>query len=98
MTVKRDPSNESLQDRSPTEDASARDTYPEQRRRPIDIGDVAALLLDRGVVLDSYLQGAAIGLEIWTADSQMTIASLDTYLRFADSADQAGLAGGAVAQ
>lgn len=90
MTINRGkPSNRSAKVRSAAGVAPTPNTHRERRRRPIDIAEVVTLLLDKGVALDSYLQGAAIGLEVWTIDTRMTIASLDSYLRYGDSANPA---------
>ena len=86
MTINRDNRSKTPAEiRSPAEAAPVPSSYLDRRRQPVDIADVADLVLGKGLVLDSYLQGAAIGLQCWTIDSRMTIARFDTYLRWSDS-------------
>jgi uncharacterized membrane protein YgcG len=58
---------------------------------------VIDVILDKGLVIDAYVRVALVGIELLTIDARIVIASVDTYLRFAEavgrldigSADQA---------
>jgi gas vesicle structural protein len=59
--------------------------------RPSGLADVLELVLDRGVVIDAYVRVAVIGIEILTIDARIVIASVDTYLRFAEAVNRLDL-------
>src|SRR5881275_831066 len=59
--------------------------------RPSGLADVLELVLDRGVVIDAYVRLAVIGIEILTLDARIVIASVDTYLRFAEAVNRLDL-------
>ena len=50
--------------------------------------DVLDLILDKGLVVDAYVRVSVIGIEILTIDLRVVIASVDTYLRFAEAVDR----------
>ena len=52
---------------------------------PSRLGDVVDVMLDRGVIVDFYSRVAFTDLEIVTVDGRIVVASLDTYLRFAEA-------------
>jgi hypothetical protein len=47
--------------------------------------DVLELILDKGLVIDVFVRVSLIGIEILTIDARIVIASVDTYLRFAEA-------------
>jgi hypothetical protein len=47
--------------------------------------DVVSLILDKGLVIDAYVRVSLVGIEILTIDARMVVASVDTYLRFAEA-------------
>ena len=53
--------------------------------------DVLDLILDKGLVIDAYVRVSVIGIEILTIDLRVVIASVDTYLRFAEAVDRLSL-------
>jgi hypothetical protein len=57
------------------------------------IYDVVELILDRGVVIDVFARVALVGIEIVTVDARVVVASVDTYLRFAEACGRLDLAG-----
>ncbi|MFF5025513.1 gas vesicle protein GvpJ [Streptomyces collinus] len=57
--------------------------------------DVLELILDRGLVIDAYIRVSVIGIEILTIDVRIVIASIDTYLRFAEACNRLDLESGA---
>ena len=50
--------------------------------------DVVDLILDKGLVIDAYVRVSLVGIEILTIDLRIVIASVDTYLRFAEAVDR----------
>ena len=54
------------------------------RPQPSGLADVLDLILDKGLVIDAYVRVSLIGIEILTIDARIVIASVDTYLRFAE--------------
>lgn len=55
------------------------------RPSPSGLSDVVDLILDRGLVIDAYVRVALLGIELATIDARVVVASVDTYLRFADA-------------
>lgn len=47
--------------------------------------DVLELVLDRGLVIDAFARVSLIGIEILKVDARVVVASVDTYLRFAEA-------------
>jgi hypothetical protein len=52
---------------------------------PSGLADVIDLILDKGLVIDVYVRVSLIGIEILTIDARIVVASVDTYLRFAEA-------------
>jgi hypothetical protein len=50
------------------------------------LSDVVGLVLDKGIVIDAYVRVSLIGIEILTVEARMVVASVETYLRFAEAA------------
>ena len=50
------------------------------------LSDVVGLILDKGLVIDVFLRVSLIGIEVVTVDARVVVASVDTYLRFAEAA------------
>ncbi|MEU2722486.1 gas vesicle protein GvpJ [Streptomyces smyrnaeus] len=46
--------------------------------------DVLELILDRGMVIDVFVRVSLVGIEILKIDARIVVASVDTYLRFAE--------------
>jgi hypothetical protein len=59
-----------------------------ERPRPSGLADVIDVILDKGMVIDVYVRVALIGIEILTIDARIVIASVDTYLRFAEAVNR----------
>jgi hypothetical protein len=53
--------------------------------------DVLELILDKGLVIDVFVRVSLIGIEIITIDARIVIASVDTYLRFAEAVNRLDL-------
>src|SRR3954465_704354 len=63
-----------------------------ERPRPSGLADVIEIILDKGIVIDAYVRVALIGIEILTIDARIVIASVDTYLRFAEAVNRLDIA------
>jgi gas vesicle structural protein len=50
------------------------------------------VILDKGLVIDAYVRVSLIGIEILTIDARIVIASVDTYLRFAEAVGRLNIA------
>ncbi|AQZ66713.1 gas vesicle protein [[Actinomadura] parvosata subsp. kistnae] len=59
---------------------------------PTGLADVIDTILDRGLVIDAYVRVSLVGIEILTIDTRVVIASVDTYLRFAEAANRLDMA------
>jgi gas vesicle structural protein len=58
------------------------------RPRPSGLADVIEVILDKGIVIDAFVRVSLIGIEILTIDARIVIASVDTYLRFAEAVNR----------
>jgi gas vesicle structural protein len=47
--------------------------------------------LDKGLVIDIYVRVSLVGIELLTIDARIVIASVDTYLRFAEALNRLDL-------
>ena len=52
------------------------------------LADVLDVLLDKGLVIDIFLRVSLVGIELLTVDARIIIASVDTYLRFAEAVNR----------
>jgi hypothetical protein len=59
-----------------------------QRSSGSGLADVLEILLDKGLVLDIFLRVSLVGIELLTVDARIVIASVDTYLRFAEAVNR----------
>jgi hypothetical protein len=55
------------------------------RPSPSSLADVIDTILDKGLVIDIYVRVSLVGIELLTIDARIVIASVDTYLRFAEA-------------
>jgi gas vesicle structural protein len=67
--------------------AAAQGGYLE-RPKPSGLADVIEVILDKGLVIDAYVRVSLIGIELLTIDARIVIASVDTYLRFAEAVNR----------
>ena len=65
--------------------------YLQRAPSPSGLADVIDLILDKGLVIDAYVRVAVIGIELVTIDARIVIASVDTYLRFAEEVNRLDL-------
>jgi hypothetical protein len=61
------------------------------RPTPSSLADVVELILDKGLVIDAYIRVSLVGIEVITIDARIVIASVDTYLRFAEATNRLDL-------
>ncbi|MEV0774121.1 gas vesicle structural protein GvpA [Streptomyces sp. NPDC050428] len=69
-------------------------TYSEEVVRVPRAGtlyDVLELILDRGMVIDIFVRVSLVGIEILKIDARIVVASVDTYLRFAEACNRLDL-------
>jgi gas vesicle structural protein len=57
------------------------------------IAEVVDLILDKGLVIDVFARMSLVGIEILTLDARIVVASVDTYLRFAEATNRLDLYG-----
>jgi gas vesicle structural protein len=62
-----------------------------ERPAPSGLADVIEIVLDKGLVIDAYLRVSVVGIELLTVDARVVIASVDTYLRFAEATNRLDL-------
>ena len=65
--------------------------YLQRAPSPSGLADVVELILDKGLVIDAYVRISVIGIELITIDARIVIASVDTYLRFAEAVNRLDL-------
>lgn len=61
------------------------------RSQPTGLYDILDLILDKGLVIDAFVRVSVIGIEILTIDARIVVASVDTYLRFAEAVNRLDL-------
>jgi gas vesicle structural protein len=61
------------------------------RPAPSSLADVIDTILDKGLVIDIYVRISLVGIELLTIDARIVIASVDTYLRFAEAVNRLDL-------
>src|SRR5436189_2710686 len=64
-----------------------------QRSGSSGLADVLDVLLDKGLVIDVFLRVSLVGIELLTVDARIVIASVDTYLRFAEAVNRLDIQG-----
>jgi len=62
-----------------------------ERPAPSGLADVIEIILDKGIVIDAYVRVSLVGIELLTIDARVVIASVDTYLRFAEATNRLDL-------
>jgi gas vesicle structural protein len=61
------------------------------RPAPSSLADVIDTILDKGLVIDIYIRVSLVGIELLTIDARIVVASVDTYLRFAEAVNRLDL-------
>lgn len=62
------------------------------------LADVVDLILEKGLVIDIYARVSLVGIEILTVDVRIVVASVDTYLRFAEAVNRLDIANDGTSQ
>ncbi len=65
--------------------------YLQRAPSPSGLAEVVDLILDKGLVIDAYVRVSLVGIEVLTVDVRIVIASVDTYLRFAEAVNRLDL-------
>ena len=52
--------------------------------------DVLDRILDKGIVIDAWVRISLVGIDLITVEARVTVASIDTYLRYSDALAQTG--------
>jgi hypothetical protein len=60
----------------------------ERRQESSGLADVVGTILDKGVVIDVFARVSLVGIEVLRVDARVVVASVDTYLRFAEAANR----------
>ena len=58
---------------------------------PTGLAEVVDLNLDEGLVIDAFVRVSVVGIELLTIDARIVVASVDTYLRFAEAVNRLDL-------
>ncbi|HKU28566.1 MAG TPA: gas vesicle protein GvpJ [Candidatus Sulfotelmatobacter sp.] len=53
--------------------------------------DVLDRVLDKGIVIDAWVRVSLVGIDLITVEARVVVASIDTYLKYADAVGQMGL-------
>ena len=56
-----------------------------------DLADVIDTILDKGLVIDAHVAVGVVGIRLLTIDARVVVASVDTYLRFAEAVNRLDL-------
>src|SRR3954447_19187718 len=57
------------------------------------LAEVIELILDKGLVIDVFVRVSLVGIEILSIDARIVVASVDTFLRFAEATNRLDLYG-----
>jgi len=60
----------------------------EKRQETSSLADVVSTILDKGIVIDVFARVSLVGIELLRIDARIVVASVDTYLRFAEAANR----------
>src|SRR6266513_1997236 len=60
----------------------------QRQQETSSLADVVGTILDKGVVVDIFARVSLVGIELLRVDARVVIASVDTYLRFAEAANR----------
>ncbi len=53
--------------------------------------DVLDRVLDKGIVIDAWVRISLVGIDLITVEARVVVASIDTYLKYADAVSLMGL-------
>jgi gas vesicle structural protein len=64
-----------------------------ERQTESTLADVITTILDKGLVIDVFARVSLVGIEVLRADARVVVASVDTYLRFAEATNRLEIGG-----
>src|SRR5204862_4942814 len=53
--------------------------------------DVLDRVLDKGIVIDAWVRISLVGIDVITVEARVVVASIDTYLKYADAVGLMGI-------
>src|SRR5690242_6510010 len=65
-----------------------------QRSSSGGLYEIIDVILDKGLVIDVFVRVSLVGIELLVIDARIVIASVDTYLRFAEAVNRLEISGG----
>jgi gas vesicle structural protein len=63
----------------------------ERESHPTSLIDVLDRVLDKGIVIDAWVRVSLVGINLLSVETRMFVASIETYLQYADLIRQAPL-------
>jgi gas vesicle structural protein len=60
----------------------------ERHQEASSLADVVGTILDKGIVIDVFARVSLVGIEVLRVDARVVVASIDTYLRFAEATNR----------
>jgi len=58
---------------------------------PVSILETLDRILDKGMVIDAFVRVSLVGIELLTIEARAVIASVETYLKYAERIHEIGL-------
>ena len=55
------------------------------------LAEVVDRILDKGIVIDAWVRISLVGIDLITVEARVVVASIDTYLKYADAVGLTGL-------
>ena len=59
---------------------------------PGSLAELLNIILDKGIVIDAWVRVSVVGIEILTIEARVVVASVETYLRYAEAIGLTALA------
>ena len=50
-----------------------------------NLADLLERILDKGIVIDAWVRVSLVGIDLITVEARVVIASIDTYLKYAEA-------------
>ncbi|MCP8307707.1 MAG: gas vesicle structural protein GvpA [archaeon] len=58
---------------------------------PVSLLEVLDRILDKGIVIDAFVRVSLVGIELLTIEARVVVASVETYLKYAERVHEIGL-------
>ena len=52
---------------------------------PSGLAEIVDRILDKGIVIDAWVRVSVLGLELLTVEARVVVASVETYLKYAEA-------------